>query len=643
MHLDSEGSPAATQPGRIGTPALLAITAAGALLGGLAAVVALTGDMPHEVALAERQALIVATPIAVGLYAWRDGTHARFGRLLVLAGGAWFLAALASSSSELLYSVGRVSGWVLEAGLVYLILAFPSGRLTTRIDRWLAAAAVGLVAMLFLPTALIAETYPTPTPVATCDAECPGNAFMVLSSEPAFLDDVVVPLRELLTAAILLAVVIRLADRIRWATRLMRRTLVPVLVVAILRTLALPLGFGLRGFGADQSAVEASMWVIGLGLPALCIGFLIGLFRWRIHIADSLVHLARGLPGLEDHARRRDLIAATLSDPTVELAFWGPQAGDGWVDIDGKPAPLPPPPSDRRATLILDGDAPVGAVVHDAALSEQRPFVEAVGAYAFVWDDNRRLTARVESSLTELRESRARILAAADDERRRIERDLHDGGQQRLVALRIRLELADEMMSEDPAGARSMLHRLGGEVDAALDELRSLAAGVYPSLLAARGLYDALRTAALQSPLPASVDVDGSDRYSDEIETAAYFCCVEALQNVAKHAPDAGSVSIALSRNGDLRFEVRDDGPGFVVGHVAPGNGLMNMRDRMAAVGGELDIHSSPGAGTTVVGTIPVALPRASYTSATAGAASPDRALACGPGPPRPTPRSPAR
>ncbi|MET0729553.1 MAG: histidine kinase [Solirubrobacterales bacterium] len=241
-------------------------------------------------------------------------------------------------------------------------------------------------------------------------------------------------------------------------------------------------------------------------------------------------------------------------------------------------------------------------------MSEQRPFVEAVGAYAFVWDDKRRLAARVESSLTELRESRARILAAADDERRRIERDLHDGGQQRLVALRIRLELAEEMMSEDPARARTIVHRLAGEVDAALDELRSLAAGVYPSLLAARGLYDALRTAALQSPLPASVDVDGSDRYSDEIETAAYFCCIEALQNVAKHAPDASSISIALSRNGDLRFEVCDDGPGFVIGEVAPGNGLMNMRDRMAAVGGELDIHSSPGAGTTVVGTIPVAL-----------------------------------
>jgi signal transduction histidine kinase len=205
-----------------------------------------------------------------------------------------------------------------------------------------------------------------------------------------------------------------------------------------------------------------------------------------------------------------------------------------------------------------------------------------------------------------LRASQARILGAADDERRRIERDLHDGGQQRLVALRIRLELAEEVMGQDPVQARSLLHRLGREVDTAIDELRSLAAGVYPSLLAARGLSDAIRSAALQSPIPARVAVDGNDRYPEEIETAAYFCCIEALQNVAKHALDASSVSVSLRRNGDLRFEVRDDGAGFEVEDADRGQGLMNMRDRMAAVGGKLEIRSSPGAGTEVVGTIPV-------------------------------------
>jgi signal transduction histidine kinase len=589
----------------MGLPVVLALAAGGALLAGVAAAVALAGDMPGDVSLAERQALIVATPIAVGLYAWRDGTHARFGRLLVLAGAAWFLAALSSSSNEVLYSIGRVSGWTVEAGLVCLILAFPSGRLTTRIDRLLAVAAVAVVAALFLPTALLTETYPAPSQFSTCTADCPQNGFMLLGSEPAWVDDLVVPLRELLASLILLAVVVRLADRIRRATRLMRRTLVPVLIFAMLRTLSIAVGFGLRRAGADDSVVTVATTVAELCLPAMCIGFLIGLLRWRIQTADSLVTLAHGLRRRGGPAQRRDLIAATLSDPTVELAFWRGDGGSDWVDADGRPTTLPPPPLDRRATLIFDEGKPVAAVVHDSALSEQRSFVEVVGAYAFVWDDNRRLTERVETSLTELRASRARILAAADEERRRIERDLHDGGQQRLVALRIRLELAEELMRQDPDRARGMLHLLGGEVEAALDELRSLAAGVYPSLLAARGLPDAIRTAALQSPVPTLVAVDGSDRYSQEIETAAYFCCIEALQNVAKHAPEASSVTISLNRNGGLRFEVQDDGPGFTL-DAAMGDGLVNMRDRLAAVGGELDINSAPGAGTKVVGTIPV-------------------------------------
>jgi signal transduction histidine kinase len=578
----------------------------GALLAGGAAAIALAGDMPNDVSLAERQALIIAAPIAVGLYAWREGTHARFGRLLVIAGAAWFLEALSSSGNDVVYSIGRVSGWAVEAGLVCLILAFPSGRLTTRIDRRLAIAAVALIATLYLPTALISETYPAPSQFSTCVADCPSNAFMLLNSEPAWVDGVLLPLREVLTAALALAVVVRLTDRIWRATRLMRRTLVPVLVFAILRTLAIAVALGLRRAGADDAALTVATTVIALGLPALCIGFLIGLLRWRIYSADCLVALAHGLRARRGPAERRDMIAATLTDPTVELAFWRADGGGGWVNADGEAVSLPPPSaSDRRATLIFDEGEPVAALIHDAALSEQQSFVEAVGAYAFVWDDNRRLAARVESSLTELRASRARILAAADEERRRIERDLHDGGQQRLVALRIRLELAEELMDQDPGRATEMLHRLGGEIDAALDELRSLAAGVYPSLLAARGLPDALRTAALQSPVPTSVQVEGSDRYSSEVETAAYFCCIEALQNVAKHAPEASGVVISLSRNGDLRFEVQDDGPGFLV-TGASGDGLVNMRDRIAAVGGNLEVRSTPGAGTLVVGTIPV-------------------------------------
>jgi signal transduction histidine kinase len=583
--------------------AVAGVAALGAILAGTAAAIALTGDMRHDVSLAERHALIIAIPMAVGLYAWAEGTHRRFGRLLVLAGVAWFFAALSGSSDSVLYSVGRVSAWIVEAGLIYLILSFPSGRLTAPIDRMLMCAVVAVVGVLFLPTAFITEAFPAPSQVSTC-TDCPENAFLLVGSEPAFLDGIVVPLREFLVVALMIAVTVRLAYRIRHATPLMGRTLKPVLVVAILRPVALAVALGLRRAGAGDLAVDISAAVLSLALPAVSVAFLIGLFRWRIYTADSLVALAHSAREQNGPDTPRDLIAKTLNDSTVELAYWRPEDG-AWVDARGNTAANPW--SERCATAIFQDERPYAAVIHDCALREQRPFVEVVGAYALVWDDNQRLAERVDKSLDELRESRARLVAAADDERRRIERDLHDGGQQRLVALRIRLELAVEMMEESPAQTRTMLHRLGDDVDDAIDDLRSVAADVYPSLLAARGLPDAIRTAALQSPVPVSVAVNGDDRYLEEVETAAYFCCLEALQNVAKHAPEARSTSVTLHRNGDLRFEVRDDGPGFVTNGPNPGRGLMNMRDRIEAVGGEIEIHSSPGGGTEIVGRIPVA------------------------------------
>ena len=204
----------------------------------------------------------------------------------------------------------------------------------------------------------------------------------------------------------------------------------------------------------------------------------------------------------------------------------------------------------------------------------------------------------------ELAESRVRILAAADAERRRIERDLHDGAQQRLVRLRIRLGLADDLMERDPASARRMMGELEGEIDDCLDDVRSLGAGIYPALLTQRGLAEALRSLARRSSIAARVAIDGTARYRTEVEAAVYFCCSEALQNVAKHAHGTTGVSISVERHADLRFEVRDDGPGFSPPDARAGQGLANMRDRIEAVGGTLDVRSTPGQGTSVIGSI---------------------------------------
>ena len=188
--------------------------------------------------------------------------------------------------------------------------------------------------------------------------------------------------------------------------------------------------------------------------------------------------------------------------------------------------------------------------MHDAGLRNDDAFVATATSYALMTLDNQRLTAQARGLLHEVSESRARIQATADEERRRIERDLHDGAQQRLVALRIELELEAEEAEPADAERAATLRRLGADVEEAIDEVRSLARGIYPAALADRGLADALRAAALRSPLPATVLVTGVGRYSREIETAAYFCCLEALQNAAKHAHGASAAVIELSDNG---------------------------------------------------------------------------------------------
>jgi signal transduction histidine kinase len=248
----------------------------------------------------------------------------------------------------------------------------------------------------------------------------------------------------------------------------------------------------------------------------------------------------------------------------------------------------------------------VAGVVHDDALSDQADFIHAVASYALIALENRRLAARVRSSLVEVRESRSRILATGDRERRRLERDLHDGAQQRLVALGIQLELAEELIKQDPERGIEKLHALGGEVEKTLEEIQGLARGVYPSLLADRGLPEALRAAARRLPTEATVDPNGIGRYPASVENAVYFCCLEAMQNASKHAPDASAISITLSNDDGLAFEIRDDGAGFDKVDVEPGAGLANMQDRLAAVGGAVEVRSAPGQGTVVAGKIPL-------------------------------------
>jgi len=208
--------------------------------------------------------------------------------------------------------------------------------------------------------------------------------------------------------------------------------------------------------------------------------------------------------------------------------------------------------------------------------------------------------------IDDLRDSRRRIVAAQDERARTLERNIHDGAQQQLVALQVKLRLADGLIDRDTARAHELMAQLQAESNDALENLRDLARGIYPPLLADRGLAAALDAQARKASVPVTVDADGIGRFEPEVEAAVYFSCLEALQNVAKYA-DANAATIRLSNgSGELRFEIRDDGRGFDPSATSYGTGLQGIADRLAALGGELAVTSAPGDGTAVSGRLPV-------------------------------------
>ena len=219
---------------------------------------------------------------------------------------------------------------------------------------------------------------------------------------------------------------------------------------------------------------------------------------------------------------------------------------------------------------------------------------------------NVRLTADLQARLEDLRASRQRLVAAQDDERRRLERNLHDGAQQHLIAIKVKLGLAEMLLGRDPVKAAATLEQLKGDADEALETLRDLARGIYPPLLADKGLVVALESQARKATVPVRVDADGIGRYPQDIEAALYFCTLEALQNVQKYAA-ASAVEVRLREDsGQVHVDVIDDGRGFALSAATRGAGLTNMEDRLDALGGSLDVESAPGAGTTLHAIVPI-------------------------------------
>ena len=581
--------------------ALIGLALAGVAATVAAATLAYEGAAGQPGLIALARALIVGVPIAVGLYAWYHGSNRRFGVLLALAGGGWFVTTLAESADPVAYTVGRTAGWLVELLVVYLVLCFPSGRLVAQADRRLTQVMAAVVAVFFLPQALLAETFSVPSPFTSCVQDCPANVLFTLDAEPAFVQSVMRPLGAVLVFAVMAAVVVRLEQRMRRSTPLTRRMLAPVVGVAMLRAGALGVAIVVRELEPGAWPVELAAWLLALSVPAIALAFLAGLLRWRLFAERALQRLTECLRSVPDTLTLRRAFADAFGDPTIEIVF--PSNGR-WMDGRSNTVDLPAPDSGRAVSEVRRHGLVIAAIIHDQGLCARPELVAAGVSMAAVVLENQRLTVEAEASLRELQLSRARLAAGAEQERRRIERDLHDGAQQRLVALRIELELAEDVVRADPERGVERLRQFEHDVEETLDELRDLAHGVYPPVLADRGLEAALRSVSQRSTVRVDLLTHDVGRYSTEIEGAVYFCIREALQNAQKHAAGARRIVVTLDAGtrAELRFSVRDDGAGAAA--IVAGTGITNMQDRLAAIGGEVDVTSKPGVGTVVRGRV---------------------------------------
>jgi signal transduction histidine kinase len=423
----------------------------------------------------------------------------------------------------------------------------------------------------------------------------PGERNLLLARSDPGLADQIDRAGEVLGVAITVVLAMLIVGRLLELRGAARRVALPFLSGAFIATAAYTVQLCAGVFGHAQLAarVDNTERLLTILLPA---GFVSGLLwsRLRRSGASSLVvELREG--GVETF---RDRLARALGDPSLEVIYWLDQRG-GYVDEQGNDVKLPSR-RDRAATTILANGVPVAALIHDPVLLDEPDLVESVRAAAELVLENERLAAEVRAQLAEVRASRVRIVEAADNERRRLERDLHDGAQQRLVAMSLKLSLAQ--VGADPA-VGTPLAQAQDDVEVALAELREFARGVHSSVLREDGLDAAMEALVRRASLPVEVVGEVGMRLPDSIELAAYYFVSEALTNVAKHAR-ASRATVTLRRlAGSLTVIVSDDGVGGA--EAARGSGLGGLADRLAALDGALVVKSSPDGGTTLSATIP--------------------------------------
>jgi signal transduction histidine kinase len=347
-------------------------------------------------------------------------------------------------------------------------------------------------------------------------------------------------------------------------------------------------------------------WTLAGTRALVWYGFLFALIAAELYAGRVLRRLVGSSLGRPSFRQLEGMLRGPLGDPGLRLGFGRSDASD-WVDADG--APLAPPGTDQRLTAIDRDGRMVIAIIHDQQLVDDPELLRAAGAVALLALENAELDAAGKDSLRALADSRSRLTRASDEERRKLERDLHDGAQQHLLAGLIRLSWAEELAGDSPPELKRQLTATRVELETAIAELRDLARGIYPTVLAETGLGGALRSVSLHSPNRITVKATNR-RFAPDLEAALYYCCLEAIQNALKHAGPEAQISIRLfTTDRELRLDVRDTGPGYNPAGQRDGLGLRNMQDRLGAVGGHVEIRSQPGRGTVVTAGAPLGNP----------------------------------
>jgi len=526
--------------------------------------------------------------VACGIFIWARRPANRLGPLMTTVGFLWLLGrTMTLVPNPVVYTAGLWLTDLWAPTFALFLLSFPTGRLRSRAD----LAIVGVFLFVTVPFEFLWFLF------LVLDSGL--NALGIAPNESAahVIDTIQ---RDLISLGAVL-LVISLGRRWLRSSGPVRRQMTPVLVGAVAILLQSASWIFLSS-GTRLELLDDLIFSAQIAIPIAVLFVMLQGRMARAGVADLVVELGQ----TPTPARLRDALANALGDPSLQVAYWAPSE-DRFVDAAGEPIALPEDGTGQAVTMLERDGIQEAAIIHDAILLEEPGLIASVASAMRLAVENDRLTGEVEAQLQEVRASRARIVEAGDAERKRIERDLHDGAQQRLVSLSLELRFARSALGDsgDP-GVRRSLDRAAEEALAALSELRDLALGIHPLILTESGLGQAVESLADRTSVDVSVDV-GAERYSPAVEGAAYFVISEALANVTKYAKATKATVRIRGLDDHMTIEVDDDG----VGGADPrsGSGLRGLADRLAALDGTITIVSPVGGGTKISARIPTIQP----------------------------------